>query len=400
MFKRQHLWQIDWFLVAIVAGIVAIGAAFVWSASFRPGANGEGYYEGAASRQFIWIGAGVVLCAATALFIDYHKFLKFADLFYVLGVVVLLGMIAGLPVYRHRWFRLGSVMVQPSEFMKIAVILTLAKYVPSRNNLQRLRGWLAPTLLTLCPMVLVLQQPDLGAAFTLWPVLAAVLFAAGARRLHFALFGAGACLAVGLVVVTAVADLPGLHHLLQDYQKQRITSFFRQDRADARARLHELYQITQSKIAIGSGGLLGKGWGRGTQNRLNFLPHATRHTDFILAVIAEEAGFIGAVVVLLLFLVLFWGCLGLADRTADYQGKAIIVGLVALMATQVFINAGSAAGLLPTKGIALPFVSYGGSSMVVSFVGLGLVLNIGLHRRAHLAGGNRDELKPLRKVLK
>lgn len=399
MLRRTHLWQIDWLVVALTAAIVTIGAMFIWSASYRTGTDGEGYYLDTAFKQFLWIGLGIII-AALVLLVDYHRLLKYADVLYLVGTVVLLAMLAGAPTYRQRWFRLGPVLVQPSEFMKLFLILTLAKYVPDAEKLQTLRGWLAPVVLTLCPMVLIVQQPDLGAAVTLCPVLMAILYAAGARRRHLIAVSLVGVAAAATIVATAFLDPPVLKEALQDYQKQRLVNFFGQNQSDRRAQLNELYQVTQAKIAIGSGGFFGRGWGQGTQNRLNFLPYATRPTDFILAVVAEEAGFLGAGVLLLLFFLFFVGGIGIADRAGDPQGKAIVVGLVALMATQVFINAGSATAFLPTKGMAMPFVSYGGSSAVVSFAALGLILNVGLRRRAFRTSGDQHELHPVRKVLK
>jgi len=273
--------------------------------------------------------------------------------------------------------------------MKIAIILLLAKYVPTGEQLKTFRGWIVPIILSSCPLLLILRQPNLATAVVIVPVVLAVLFVAGARPKHFII--------LGLVCLTAA---PVGWYSLKEYQKHRVVSFVWKGKGDSHAEMNELYQIIQAETAVGAGGWFGRGWGKGTQNRLNFLPRGTKPTDFIMAVIAEEAGFIGACSVLLLFFILFLGCLGIADQTRDPQGKAIVVGVVALLATQVFVNAGVATGLLPTTGIPMPFVSYGGSSTLASFMMLGLVINVGLRRSSFLAGGDRSELKPLRRVLK
>ena len=229
-------------------------------------------------------------------------------------------------------------------------------------------------------MGLIVLQPDLGTAALLLPVLFAVLFVAGARRRH--LFAVAGLILVGGVICFLM--LPK-----HDYRRQRVATFLRQNLLTEEERLASGYQLEQSKIAVGSGGLRGKGWGKGTQNRLNYLPE--RHTDFIFAVIAEEGGFIAAAFLLLIYFLLFTSALSIAGRTRDSSGRVFVVGAVALLFTQVFINAGMTMGLAPITGLTLPLVSYGGSSLLSSMIALGLIFNIGMRRIRVLAQDDFNE---------
>jgi len=261
--------------------------------------------------------------------------------------------------------------------MKIAVIVAYARYLPNRENHRELVGLLVPFAVVLVPILLIARQPDLGTALTILPLFAGLVFIAGARVKHLLIF-----------FVLGVLALPCLWFVIEPYQKERVTSFINQDTKDPELLMDQLYHLTHAKAAIGSGGLFGKGWGQGTQNRLDFLPK--RNTDFIFAVICEEWGFLRATGVLLLFFLFFWSCARVADATRDPPARLLVVGVIILFATQMLVNTGMAAGQFPTVGLPLPFMSYGGSSLLTSFAGLGLVVNVSMRPQLVL-GGERFE---------
>jgi len=368
----------DWLGFTCLTVIVAVGLAFLASASYRSGEMGQGRYLDFLRKQLVWAALGLlafIFCAA----IRYNWFVSNA---YTLYLLCILGIIATFffPGRAHRWLKFGSISVQPSEFMKIALVLALAKYVTHVKNFRTLPRVLVSLGLVAVPMGLIVLQPDLGTAALLLPVLFVVLFVAGARRRHLLAIA-------GLILVGgAICFLMLPKH---DYRRQRVATFLRQNLLTEEERLASGYQLEQSKIAVGSGGLRGKGWGKGTQNRLNYLPE--RHTDFIFAVIAEEGGFIAAAFLLLIYFLLFTSALSIAGRTRDSSGRVFVVGAVALLFTQVFINAGMTMGLAPITGLTLPLVSYGGSSLLSSMIALGLIFNIGMRRIRVLAQDDFNE---------
>jgi len=370
--------RFDWLAFACLSIIVTIGLAFLASASYRSGELGQGRYLNFIERQLVWIAVGLcafVFCAA----VKYNWFVSNAYSLYLLCIFAIVATFF-FPARAHRWLRFGPVSVQPSEFMKIALVLALAKYVTQAKNFRTFPRVLVPLALVLIPMALIVLQPDLGTAALLLPVLFVVLFVAGARRKHL--------IAVAvLVLITGVASFLMLPK--HDYRRQRVATFLRQSLLTEEERLASGYQLEQAKIAIGSGGLNGKGWGKGTQNRLNYLPE--RHTDFIFAVIVEEGGFLTGSFLLITYLLLFTSALTIAARTRDPAGRVFVVGAVALLFTQVFINVGMTMGLTPITGLTLPLVSYGGSSMLSSMVALGLIFNVGMRRVRVLAQDDFNE---------
>jgi rod shape determining protein RodA len=278
-----------------------------------------------------------------------------------------------------RWFALGPVHVQPSECAKIATVFMLAWFFAKKPERARtLRGRAAALAIALVPVVLILREPDLGTAMIFIPVAFAMLFAAGAKKRHLALF-----IACGIALVPL-----GWFFVLKPYQKGRLLVFlnpenprqamkkFLSEDELKRVRFADGYHLRQSLMAVGSGGLTGKGYRRGTQNTLGYLPE--RHTDFIFAVLAEEWGLIGCLVLLGLYCLFIVGGADAAARTSDPFAKLAIVGIIAIIATQVIVNAGMNIGLFPITGLTLPLLSYGGSSMLVSLAGIALILNFDL----------------------
>lgn len=359
----------------VMALLVGFGWMSMWSASWKSGAAGQGQYLNYYLRQLIWIGAGLVAFLTCAL-PHYLKLKRWAPWVYLgalgglLAVFVLGSTING----SRRWIVLGPVQVQPSEFAKIAVVVALAAYLRYRKNLDSWMRLLPPILIAGIPILLILKEPDLGTCLLLVPVTAVLLFASGASMKHL-----GIAAVVGLVVAVVSPFF-----LLKEYQLKRVRAFVYQGSYSSQQKIGEAYQLIQSKIAVGSGGVTGQGWCKGSQNMLNFTPF--RHTDFIFAVIGEEWGFLGATALMALYLLVFALSLSVAARTREPFGRLLVVGLTSLLALQVFINIGMTIGLAPITGLTLPFISYGGSSMVASFAALGLIVNVAIHPVRVVAG--------------
>ncbi len=361
MYNTVSSKNFDWLLFPLICIILTIGIFFVWSASS----------EKFLLKQLVWILMGLTLFF-TLLYFDYLSFANYAYIIYggVLFLLILLLVFGGSVKGSQRWFSIGSFSIQPSEFMKITLVLTLARFLQySKYGLGFFDIGIS-LLLTCIPMALIVKQPDLGTALILVPILLSVLYTAGIRLYQLALFlGAG-------IAMTPLLWL----FLLKPYQKLRILGFLWPDKtADWGAGYHRL----QSLIAVGSGGVFGSGWGNGTQNQMRFLPE--RHTDFIFAVIAEEWGFLRACFVLLLYMVFITCGIGIARSTRDPCGRLIVVGLVTMFATQIVVNICMTLGIAPIVGITLPFMSYGGSSMLTSFIALSLIFNVKMRSKIDLA---------------
>jgi rod shape determining protein RodA len=351
----------DWFLLACVAILVTYGVLFVGSA--------QGAESSRAAKQLMWIGIGVVAFLG-AIYLDYMKLLNRAQTLYGVGMLLLLAVLFTRPINNARsWFDLGIFKAQPSEFVKLLWVIAMARFLGTRESIRRLSGLWLPLVLTLIPVALILRQPDLGTAVIFIPTFFAILYAAGAQLRHLAaVIGAGLAGASFLWVA-----------LMRDYQKRRILAWL-----DPTAyRATDAYQQTMSRIAIGSGGVTGQGLGKGTLNKLNYVP--VKDTDMIFSVIAEEWGFLGCTALLLVLGLLIISCLEVARRCREPQGRLIVIGVTSLLGFQAIVNLWVAVGLLPTTGVTLPFVSYGGSSLLSSFLGIGLIVNVGLRRHATFA---------------
>ncbi|MHB8764261.1 MAG: rod shape-determining protein RodA [Deferrisomatales bacterium] len=362
MTSRSWLSQVDYGFVGLLLLLSGLGVVVLWSAAHGP----EGAVAGHALRQVRWIGVGLVaLVGAAAL--DYRYLQNHAAAVY-LGHLALLALVLVLgktTMGAQRWLPLGPIHFQPSEFMKIAMAITMAGLL-SREPTAPPYGFRVlwrPALCTAVPVALILVQPDLGTAVLVAAVAASVvLFQGVTRRL---LLGA-----VGGLVAAA----PLGWAFLRDYQRQRILTFLDPERDPLGAGYH----IIQSKIAVGSGQILGKGYLKGTQAHLQFLPE--RHTDFIFSVLAEEWGFAGCAVVLFLFgLLLLWG-LDIAAKARDPFGRLLAVGVTSILFFHVLVNVGMVVGLLPVVGVPLPLFSYGGSSVLTTYLVGGILLSIRIRR--------------------
>jgi rod shape determining protein RodA len=352
---RRLLQNVDWPLLGATVGLVILSASTL--ASLQVGRAGGGV----ALRQLAWFGVGLLALVVMAS-IDYRRLVRAAPLLYVagLGALVAVFVIGRTVSGARRWLLVGPLSVQPSELFKLCFVLMVVWLLTSR--------WAQPigkTVLVMAapvavvPAVLIVKQPDLGTALLLFPVMIALLVAAG-MRLRI----------LGGLVLAGLAAAPLVWILLKDYQRERILVFL----DPFRDPLGSAYNVIQAKIAIGSGQLLGKGVAGATQSRLSFLPE--RHTDFIFAVFAETWGFVGCLVLLICYALLLLRGFDIAASTREPVGRLVALGVTMLVATQVLVNVGMVTGLIPVVGIPLPFMSYGGSSMVVSMMALGLLLSV------------------------
>ncbi len=350
--NRRLLQNVDWPLIVAALALICLSFVSLWSLSPT---------GGIAWRQLVWVGVGTV-ALLVVIALDYRNLVRAAPGFYVVGLGLLLTVfILGRTVSgARRWIHLGPFTFQPSELFKLIFVLTLAWALTSRWGRPLSRATLIWTgILVGVPFVMVVRQPDLGTALVLLPVLAAVLLGLGIRLKIFA----------GLIL-GGVAFMPVAWFALKEYQRERLLVYI----DPFRDPLGTAYNVIQAKIAIGSGQLLGKGVSGATQSRLAFLPE--RHTDFIFAVFAEMWGFAGCLVLIMAYGLLVLRGFEIAANAREPRGRIVALGVTALFATQTLINLGMVTGLLPVVGIPLPFMSYGGSSMVVSLMALGLLLSV------------------------
>jgi rod shape determining protein RodA len=344
-------------LLAIVLALTGIGLATLYSASYDTPARFHAQLVNfAVAFAAMWVAARV----------PPQTLARFALPAYVLGLVLLIAVALFGDVVNgaRRWLHLGFVRVQPSEMMKIAVPLMLAWYFHRYESALRLRDFALAGLLLALPVALIARQPDLGTAL--------LVFAVGFYVIFFAGIGWRVLATLAALALASIAPLWGLLH---DYQRKRILTLLdpTQDPLGAG------YHIIQSTIAVGSGGISGKGWLHGTQAHLEFIPE--RHTDFIFAVFSEEFGLIGNCVLLLLYALLIGRGLMIAADAATYFSRLLAASLTLMYFTYAFVNMGMVAGILPVVGVPLPFVSYGGTSLATLFIGVGILMSVNRHRK-------------------
>jgi len=357
--RLRLLSSIDGGVILSALLLAAIGLATVHSASSEMPVD---YFP----RQAAWVAVGLVLLLA-AISIDYHVLLDFSVVLYVAGLVSLVAVLF-LGVKRGgaaNWLQIGPWQFQPSEFTKLATGLFLARYLAGLNlRILEIRQILTAIVIVAVPMVLVAVEPDMGGAAMYAPLLAGMLLVAGIRvRL------------LVTAIVLALALGSGVWTFgMKGYQRQRVLTFL----APQMDPLGAGYQVQQSKIAVGSGKLLGKGYMQGTQSQLRFLP--VRHTDFILAVLAEEWGFLGVATVLGLYAVFISSAARIAARARDRAGILLVVGLLSIICFHVLYNSAMVVGFVPITGIPLPFLSYGGSFTMITFIATGIILGVDIRR--------------------
>ena len=357
MLRRER--SFDYWLPSCALGLSALGVLAIYSATRL---DDVGFWR----KQILWVllATGV---AAVVAFIDYRILVRLSRPLYILNLVMLLAVLrAGHEAMgAQRWIGLpGGFRFQPSEFAKLITIITLSAYAEQAPSLNTLRGIGKALLYILLPMGLILKQPDLGTSLVVLAIWFGIMWVAGARLRHLA-----------LIVFAGLVAFAGMWHvgLIKDYQKQRFTSFLNPE-ADRRG---SGWHTIQSKIAIGSGGLTGKGLFHGTQTQGDFIPE--QHTDFVSTVIGEELGFLGSSLLLVVFFCLICRGLRIAGETDDAHGRLIAVGVVSMLMFHVFVNLGMTVHIMPVTGVPLPFLSYGGSSMLMNMVAIALLLNIRRH---------------------
>ncbi|MDA8429363.1 MAG: rod shape-determining protein RodA [Geobacteraceae bacterium] len=363
MIDRRLLTNIDWMLVGLVVIISLLGILNIYSATAPYKIIATPYYI----KQIYWLLAGMLIAFAVCT-VDYHILEDFSyGLYGILVVLLVVVLVVGRrSMGATRWLNLGVVNIQPSELMKIVIIITFARFF---NNFQSVGGLtvkdvLFPLGILAVPTLLIMKQPDLGTAILVILIAVSMTIYRGVRWSTVLTFS----------LVTIPMAWLGWSHFLRPYQKNRILDFLNPERS----RLGSGYHIIQSKIAVGSGGFLGKGFVKGTQSQLRFLPE--QHTDFAFSVFAEEWGFVGCLVLIILYLSLvLWG-LNIARRCNDRFGALLAIGVTAMLFWHIVINMGMVIGMFPVVGVPMPFFSYGGTSMITSMVGIGILQNISMRR--------------------
>ena len=362
MFDRRLILNFDWTLLITTILISVLGVINLYSSTYP--------YTGTATPLFIkqiyWFIIGSCFMALIILF-NYRTFIRLAyPLFVFCLFLLVMVMFFGRPSSgSQRWLQLGFISFQPSELTKIALILSLTRFFTADENPHGygLRDLGVPFLLLAFPLLLIFKQPDLGTVGLLVLIYFSILAFMGLRRKTWITLGIG-----------IAAAFPLFWHFLKDYQRTRLLTFINPDLDP----LKTGYHIAQSKIAVGSGTLLGKGYLKGTQSQLHFLPE--QHTDFVFSVWAEEWGFVGSFVLLFLFLLLISRGLKIASTSKDRAGALLAIGISAMLFWQIFINVGMVVGIVPVVGVPLPLFSYGGTAVITTMMGIGILMNVSMRR--------------------
>jgi len=360
----QKLEQLNWLLISLILALAMIGFLMLYSA-------GGGSFRPWLIRQlgfFCFFFPLMIFIALT----DIRIWLTTSYFFYgvALTLVIIVDIMGHNAMGATRWFRIGSLTIQPSEIMKVGLVFALARYFynTEAENIGKIKYLITPLLMIAIPTFLIFHQPDLGTAAILLVVGISVLFLAGAKMWKFAVVGVAGLAAVPFIWI----------FVLYDYQKQRILTFVNPNNDP----LGSGYNIIQSKIAIGSGGMFGKGYLNGTQGQLNFLPE--KQTDFIFTMLSEELGFIGSFFTIAIYSAIIAIGISITMKTKHQYGRLLTMGIMNIFFVHMFINIGMGMGLIPVVGAPLPFISYGGTIMASMMIGFGLVLNVDLHRNSDL----------------
>lgn len=364
MQQNRYFRNLDWWLVFAILELVGIGICLIASAthSFAM-ATGKAWHV---ERQSLFLVLDIALVVFSLRF-DYRLLKEATTPLYVFNIVLLLAVmfLGHSQLGAQRWIQIGPLSVQPSEFSKAIMIVCLAGFLNKRlETLDSFIDYLPALVYVFVPFLLVMKQPDLGTSLVFVAILLGMLLISG-FKIKWLAYMSGALIAL----------MPALWHILKEYQKNRIRVFLDPELDPFGAGYH----VIQSKIAIGSGLLAGKGWFLGTQSQLNFLPE--NHTDFIFAVAGEEFGFLGVLVILLLYLIVIWRGLTIALNAEDDFGTLLAVGITFMFMFHVLVNIGMTAGIMPVTGVPLPFMSYGVSSLTTNMLLAGLLLNINMRRQ-------------------
>jgi rod shape determining protein RodA len=373
---RVRIFRLDFLLLLATLGLIGFSLVTLDSATSDVAASPHFF----ATRQGIYAVVGLILMIAIAS-IDYSRFRELRTGLYVamMGLIVMVLVLGGATRGSRRWIEIPFFRFQPSELGKVLLVLALSafvldrlRYVNDRQTTSRIM------LLALAPTLLVMAQPDLGTGIIYINIALALLFVAGTKWTHFAaLAGLAAAAATIVLVIAPAVGQP----VLKGYQKDRLTAFLHKNNADPRS---QGYQLNQAQTAIGSGRKTGRGAARSSQTRLGFLPES--HTDFIFAVVGERFGFVGAAIVLSLYALLIWRALRILTIAKNLYGALLAAGIGAMLMTQVFVNVGGNVGIMPITGIPLPLMSYGGSSVIVTLIALGILQSVYVQAREAAAG--------------
>ena len=374
--------NMDWVLHIAIFILITISIIFVYSAQFQSiNKIGSIWF-----KQLIYAGLGILIYFLTAL-LNYRKLIRWAGWIYILAIFSLI-LVFLFPEVNgsHRWISLGGLTIQPSEFSKLAVIIMLSSFASAPDrDLDTKKTFFISLLIILSPLILIILEPDLSSALIVLPATVTILLYAGIQRKLITITS-------GILVILSILTCLWIKYespnpkdttsskiislpkfpLMESYQKERIKVFLSDDYANSDAGWNKL----QAQVAVGSGGLRGKGYLEGTQNMLGFLPRTVAPTDFIFCVIAEETGFFGSLIILLLYTILIARCLRTSWRAIDEFGRMIALGLSVLFFSHIFVNIAMTIGLLPITGLPLPLMSYGGSFMISTLLGLGLIQSI------------------------
>lgn len=363
IFFLKKLQFLHFGVIALILLISCIGFIILYSAA-------GGSFDPWSMRQIIRF----LICFPMMLLIaitDIRFFVRYAYVFYGIAFVmlVLVEITGHTAMGATRWLRIGPINVQPSEIMKITLILALARYFHGRTpeEIGRIPTLIVPLLMLVIPVVLILKQPNLGTALITTMIAGAIFFGAGVRAWKFL-----------VLIFSGLASLPVIWQFMQPYQKTRVMTFLNPETDP----LGDGYNVLQSKIAIGSGGPFGKGFLNGSQSQLSFLPE--HQTDFIFTMFTEEFGFVGGVSLLMLYALLIFLCYHIGIRCQNVYGRLVSIGVATMLFVHLFINMGMNMGLLPVVGTPLPLLSYGGTIMISMLIGFGFLLNAYIHRHAHL----------------
>ena len=397
-FSQKKRQRPDFVMLLTIFLLMVVGVFAIASAKLASETN-VAWYNTYAFRQCIWYGIGSIFMILVCL-VDYKILCRYSFLVYwvCIGLLVLV-LIPHVGAYRfgaRRWFDLGFFQLQPSEFAKLAYIFAMTHYLGRpRAELRKVPVFFKGVGLMMLPFLLILSEPDLGSAVVLVPAGLAMLFVSGVPWIYLVKMCGVVVMVLGSFVVDVVYAPDGWKLPIEDYQRRRLLVFFGQDYIQdqrlsdvERKRLKQLqkndsYNIEQALISVGSGGIVGKGWGEGMQTSLGFLPRPVSHNDFIFSVIAEESGFLGSSFVVALYGVLCFMGLRTASQARDLLGKILAVGIVMLLFTHIIVNIGMNIHLMPVTGIPLPLLSYGGSSVISSLVSLGILQNIYIYRKSY-----------------
>jgi rod shape determining protein RodA len=369
--ERRPIRHVDWFLIVLAIALSVIGLLLLYSATNQT-LRQDGLDPFArVNKQAVTIGLGVVVVLLLASF-DYRFLKVYAGFVYLASVLALVIVrIPGIGTTdatgtAQRWFEVAGLQITPSEFSKLALIVMLAAVLAGLRTAEPTLGDLIKVLfLASVPLVLVFLQPDIGTSIGIAAIVVGMLIVAGTRLRHLLALNV-----VGVIVIAFVFQTGAI----EDFQRQRLTAFLDPSSVPSDVR----YNLDQSLIAVGSGGLLGKGYLHGTQTNLDYVPE--QHTDFIFTVAGEEFGFVGALALLAVFALLMWRAIRIAWLAKDPFGTYVAAGIASMFAIQMFVNIGMVIGIMPITGIPLPFLSYGGTSILVSFAGIGLLESIHMRR--------------------